>query len=78
MLTRIFKSGNSQAVRIPKDLNFASDIQKVEIERNNDTLMIRSQRKRSLAGLMNRFAAFPADFMVEEREFNPEHERGTS
>ena len=77
MLTRIFKSGNSQAVRIPKDLNFDSDIQEVEIERKSDTLMIRPQRKRSLAGLMDRFAAFPADFMIEGREFHPERERGT-
>jgi antitoxin VapB len=77
MLTRIFKSGNSQAVRIPKDLNFDSDIQEVEIERKNDALIIRPQRKRSLAGLMERFAAFPTDFMIEGREFHQEHERGT-
>ena len=41
MLTRIFKSGNLQAVRIPKDLNFDSDIQVVDIERKNDALVIR-------------------------------------
>ncbi len=77
MLTQIFKSGHSQAVRIPEALNFDSDIQEVEIERKNDTLMIRPQRKRSLAGLMDRFAAFPADFMIEGREFHQEHERRT-
>jgi antitoxin component of MazEF toxin-antitoxin module len=38
------------------------DIQEVEIERKNDALIIRPQRKRSLAGLMERFAAFPAGF----------------
>ncbi len=78
MLTRIFKSGNSQAVRIPKDLCFDTDIQEVEIERKSDALVIRPHRKRSLAGLMDRFAAFPADFMAEGREFNPERERGMS
>ena len=78
MLTRIFKSGNSQAVRIPKDLCFDTDIQEVEIERKHDALVIRPQRKRSLAGLMDRFAAFPADFMAEGRELNPERERGMS
>jgi antitoxin VapB len=78
MLTRIFKSGNSQAVRIPKDLSFDSDIQEVEIERKNDALIIRPRRKRSLAGLMDRFAAFPADFMAEGREFHDERERETS
>lgn len=70
MLTRIFKSGNSQAVRIAKDLNFDSNIQEVEIERKNDTLMIRPRHQRSLAGLMDRFSAFPADFMIEGREFH--------
>jgi antitoxin VapB len=78
MLTRIFKSGNSQAVRIPKDLCFDSDIQEVEIERENDILIIRPQRRRSLAGLLDRFAAFPADFMMEGREFHHEQERETS
>ena len=33
MLTRIFKSGNSLAVRIPKELAFEDTIQEVEIER---------------------------------------------
>ena len=41
MLTRIFKSGNSLAVRIPKDFQFAPDIQDVEIERHGNTLVIR-------------------------------------
>lgn len=77
MLTRIFKSGNSQAVRIPKDLCFDTDIQEVEIERKNDALVIRPQRKRSLAGLLDRFAAFPADFMIEGREFHHERDRET-
>lgn len=32
MLTRIFKSGNSQAVRIPKNLNFDSNIKKLKLK----------------------------------------------
>ncbi len=75
MLTRIFKSGNSMAVRIPRDLGFEPAVQEVEIERSGDTLVIRPVRRRSLAGLMDRFAAFPPDFMAEGREFNEERER---
>ena len=41
MLTRVFKSGNSLAVRIPKDIQFAGNVQEVDIERHGDTLVIR-------------------------------------
>ena len=37
MLTRVFKSGNSMAVRIPKDIQFAGNVQEVDIERHGDT-----------------------------------------
>ena len=75
MLTRVFKSGNSLAVRIPKELDFGEASQDVEIERQGDALVIRPVQKRSLAGLMDKFAAFPSDFMVEGREFHEEKER---
>ncbi|NCP80740.1 MAG: AbrB/MazE/SpoVT family DNA-binding domain-containing protein, partial [Rhodoferax sp.] len=41
MLTRVFKSGNSLAVRIPKELAFADGAQDVEIERVGNTLVLR-------------------------------------
>lgn len=75
MLTRIFKSGNSLAVRIPKELNFGEPTQDVEIERKGDSLVIRAVDKRSLAGVMEAFAAFPPDFMREGREFHEQKER---
>ena len=75
MLTRVFKSGNSLAVRIPKELNFGEAMQDVEIERRGDILEIRPVRKRSLAGLLDKFAAFPPDFMAEGREHHEETER---
>jgi antitoxin VapB len=75
MLTRVFKSGNSLAVRIPKELNFGEASRDVEIERQGDVLIIRPVQKRSLAGLMDKFAAFPSDFMIEGREFHEEKER---
>ncbi len=75
MLTRVFKSGNSLAVRIPKELDFSEPNQDVEIERQGNALVIRPVEKRSLAGLMDKFAAFPSNFMAEEREFHEDKER---
>lgn len=39
MRTRIFKSGNSLAVRIPKELAFLDPADEVEIERVGSTLV---------------------------------------
>lgn len=68
MLTRIFKSGNSLAVRIPKDLEFASDVRDVEIERHGDTLIIRPAKTVNMSDIMEAFAAFPPGFMAEGRD----------
>ena len=42
MLTRVFKSGNSQAVRIPKD--FQLDVEEVEIFARGDELIIKKSK----------------------------------
>jgi virulence-associated protein VagC len=42
--SRVFKAGNSQAVRIPQALAYDSSITEVEVERHGDTLVIRPQR----------------------------------
>ena len=59
-VTKVFRNGNSQAVRIPASL--ALDTDEVEIERVGDELHIRPVRQ-SLAGALSLFAAFPAGFM---------------
>ena len=41
MLTKVFKSGNSLAVRIPKELGFVDAAQDVEVERVGNTLVLR-------------------------------------
>ena len=74
MLGRVFKSGNSLAVRIPRELGVVGGPGDVEIERVGETLVIRPVKTRSLDGVLNLFAAFPADFMAE-REFHAEGER---
>jgi antitoxin VapB len=73
-LTRIFKNGNSQAVRIPAELAYdRSDID-VEIERVGDELRIRPVR-RALDGVLARFEGFSDDFMAGGRAMNVESER---
>ena len=75
MLTRVFKSGNSLAVRIPKELGFGEPMQDVEIERKGECLVIRPVSQRSLAGALEAFAAFPEGFMSEGREFHTQEDR---
>lgn len=72
--TRVFKNGNSQAVRIPADLAFDRTDMEFEIERIGDELRIRPAR-RSLAGVMAKFARFSPDFMAEGRGEHEQAER---
>lgn len=64
--TRVFKNGNSQAVRIPVELAYERSDVEVEIERVGDELRIRPAR-RPLAGVLKKFSKFGPDFMAEGR-----------
>lgn len=64
--TRVFKNGNSQAVRIPADLAYERTDIELEIERRGDEIRIRPAR-RPLSGALAKFARFPPDFMAEGR-----------
>ena len=67
MQTKAFKSGNSLAVRIPKDLAIFEPSQDVIIERKGDTLVLRAMERKSLADVMDIFAQFSPDFMKDGR-----------
>ena len=54
-VTRVFRNGNSQAVRIPAELAFDRSDLDVEIERVGDELRIRPLG-RSLDGVLEKFA----------------------
>ena len=75
MRTRIFKSGNSMAVRIPKELAFDSLVEDVEIERVGEVLSISPVRRKRLSGVMAVFASFSTDFMEGGREINRQKKR---
>jgi antitoxin VapB len=70
--TRVFKSGNSQAVRIPKELQF--DVNELEIFQRGDEVILRKKRD-NLSDVMDIFSAFSDDFMKEGRDDPPPQER---
>lgn len=74
VITKIFKNGNSQAVRIPAEFAYERADLDVEIERIGDEIRIRPAR-RSLDQVMSKFAQFSADFMTEGRGENQESQR---
>ncbi|WP_175685999.1 type II toxin-antitoxin system VapB family antitoxin [Burkholderia anthina] len=72
--TRVFRNGNSQAVRIPADLAYERSDIELEIERIGDEIRIRPAR-RPLTRVLEKFAKFGPDFMSEERDGHEQTER---
>jgi antitoxin VapB len=72
--TRIFRNGNSQAVRIPANLSYDRTDIDMQIERVGDELRIRPAR-RPLTGLMACFARFSPEFMASGRGPQTQKER---
>lgn len=73
-ITKIFKNGNSQAVRIPAELAYSTlDIDLI-IERQGDELRIRPAQRR-IGDVLGKLAKFSTDFMIEGRGSNIEGER---
>lgn len=72
--TRVFKNGNSQAVRIPADLAYARTDIELVIERDGDEIRIRPARQ-SLSGVLSKFARFSPEFMAEGRGDHEQDER---
>jgi antitoxin VapB len=73
-ITKVFKNGNSQAVRIPAELAYERADIELEIERVGDEIRIRPAQRR-LDQLMTKFAQFSSDFMSEGRGENEEGDR---
>lgn len=73
-ITKIFKNGNSQAVRIPAELAYSTWGIDLIIERQGDELRIRPAQRR-IGDVLGKLAKFSPDFMVEGRGSNIEGER---
>lgn len=69
---RVFQSGNSQAVRLPKEFRF--NVEQVEIFRRGDEIVLR-EIPVSAAAIFDALASLPEDFMAEGRDDTPPQER---
>lgn len=63
---RTFKSGNSEAVRLPKDIAFGEDVELVAV-RSGDVLTL-YRVSMSIPEMLGRLSALPSPRSVEERE----------
>ena len=71
---RVFQSGNSQAVRLPKEFRF--DVEQVEIFRRGNEIVLREKTTNALA-LFDALSSLPKDFMAHGREDSSPQERET-
>lgn len=69
---RVFKSGNSQAVRLPKEFRFT--VQEVEIFRRGAEVVLR-ERHTGLGRVAELLGSMPEDFMSEGRGDAPPQPR---
>jgi antitoxin VapB len=72
--TRVFRNGNSQAVRIPAEIAYERSDIDLEIERIGEEIRIRPAR-RPLGGVLEKFASFGPDFMAGGRGEAEQDER---
>lgn len=72
--TRVFKSGNSQAVRLPKEFSVSSKV--LEIYRRGDEIVLREPSK-GLTRAFEILAELPDDFLAEGRlDLPPQQRKG--
>lgn len=69
---KVFKSGNSQAVRLPKEFQF--DVSEVEIFRRGDEVVLR-KKPQNTARVFELLTSLSEDFMEEGRQQPPVQER---
>jgi len=71
---RVFRSGNSQAVRLPKQFRLNS--KEVEIFRRGDEIVLR-ERKGNMVRAFDLLAGLPDDFEIPGRERDkPQRRKG--
>jgi antitoxin VapB len=69
---RVFKSGNSQAVRLPKQFRFRG--KEVEISRRGDEVVLR-EKTRGMQRAFELLTSLPDDFYAEGRKDPPPQSR---
>ena len=69
---RVFKSGNSQAVRLPKEFRFEAE--QVEIFRRGDEIVLRA-KPANASMIFDALASLPQDLFAEARNDAPPQQR---
>ncbi len=62
-IAKVFKSGNSQAIRLPKE--FRLKVSEVELVRQGEDILIRQPKKLSLMDAYNALAGIADDFLKD-------------
>ncbi|CDG00437.1 antitoxin [Avibacterium paragallinarum] len=78
VITKVFQSGNSQAVRIP--LSFRLEVDTVEIlYGENGDIILRPIKPKADVSFLDLFSGFDDDFIqaLEDRDIEPPQERET-
>ena len=70
---KVFKSGNSQAVRIPAEFQFDTD--EVEIFRRDDELVLRKKPK-TLEQAFHLLSSLSPDYLSEREDTLPQEREG--
>lgn len=70
---RVFKSGNSQAVRLPKE--FRLEGPEVEIFRRGDEIVLREKKPKGMERAYELLAGLSDDFFAEGRHDPPPQKR---
>jgi antitoxin VapB len=71
-VAKIFQSGNSQAVRLPKEFRFRS--KEVEITRRGDEVVLR-ERPQNLGYIVDLLKQLPAEMFEDIRDTRPPQRR---
>lgn len=72
-IAKVFKSGNSQAIRLPKE--FRLKVTEVELVRQGEDILIRQPKKLTLMDGFNALRSMPEDFFAEGRHDPPPQKR---
>ena len=71
-IAKVFKSGNSQAIRLPKE--FRLKVTQVELIRQGDDILIRQPEKLTLMDAYKALRSMPDDFFPDGRKDPPPEE----
>lgn len=72
-IARVFKSGNSQAVRLPKAFRLKG--KEVEISRRGDEIVLRERKSKGLSAAFDALMAMPDDMFDDIKDTRPQQTR---